>query len=127
MALPDIDVATLRSLTIDGATVDVADVEISDGDWGWLQLASGGRWTCGDPAVAIYEYGLEHPPEPIVDAAMELASASEVAPAIPRRATAMTSEIGAWRITVAGRDGPTGLPDVDVALAQFGRSDPPIG
>lgn len=125
--LPDIDVATLRSLTIDGTAVDVADVEVSDGDWGWLQLASGARWTCGDEAVAIYEYGLAVPPQPIVDAALMLASESEVDTTMPVRATAMSSEHGTFRITVAGRDGHTGIPDVDQAIHDWGRSEPVVG
>lgn len=122
--LPDIDIDTIRAVTVDGTTVDVADVELSGIDSGWLRLASGGSWTAGDLATVIYEYGMVTAPAPIVDAAIELASASEVAPAIPRRATAMTSELGAWRITVAGRDGPTGLPDVDVAIEEWGNTDP---
>lgn len=127
IALPDIDVTRLRSLTIDGTVVDVSGVEISDGDWGWLQQASGGDWSPGAAAVAVYEHGLQLPPEPIVDAALVLAGASTVSPTIPARATAMATEVGTFRITVPGRDGPTGIPDVDVAIADWGRGDPVVG
>jgi hypothetical protein len=40
------------------------------------------------------------------------------------RATAVFTEASGYRLTIAGRDGPTGLPEVDAVLQQFGRKVP---
>jgi len=126
LSLPDIDVRAITAVVVDGAAVDVADVELTGGAYGTLRPADS-RWIEGDPITVAYEFGLDTPPHPVVDAAITFAREAIVKSALPARATSIATEEGTFRITVAGRDGWTGIPEVDVVLRDFGRSEPAVG
>jgi len=78
----------------------------------------------GDAAEAgaiEYVYGKDSVPAPIKAAALSLAAYYLRAEAVPDRAVGEATDAGFLRFTIAGKDGPTGLPEVDAAIAQFGR------
>jgi hypothetical protein len=76
----------------------------------------------------LTEYGLRQTPAKIKREAMKYAKSLLLeGPLDEGRATAIFSDIGGYRLTIAGRDGPTGIPSVDAALAQFSRRGVPVG
>lgn len=82
-------------------------------------------WTAGYRNVELlYEYGSKITPAPVAEAARKYARFLLVKGVFDdaERATGIQTELGFQRMTLAGRDGPTGLPDVDAVLAQFGRA-----
>jgi hypothetical protein len=74
-----------------------------------------------------YVHGYNYPPGAITRAGLILSREYLIKSDIPGRATATTVGDQLFRITVAGRDGVTGLPEVDAAIAQFGRKSFAIG
>jgi hypothetical protein len=113
----------LRSLVaakIDGTAITAADVEVYP--HGLLYRAAG--WTAGRRNVELLvEHGYETVPEPVRRVGLLYARSVLLRSALEQsdRATAVFTDIGGYRLTLAGRDGPTGLPEVDAVLAQFGR------
>lgn len=124
LLLPDVEVRAIRTLLDeDGTAVSVADYRV-DAAAGVLEDLNGG-W-CGTYTI-VYEHGLELTAWPIQHAAMMLAVDYLVASAVPGRATSQATDEGTFRLTIAGRDGPTGIPEVDAVIAQFGRVRPSVG
>lgn len=74
-----------------------------------------------------YWHGLDSPPEPIAYAAMVLCGEYLQESMIPSRATAQTVGDQTYRITIAGRDGSTGIPEVDEIIRDFGRRRLSVG
>lgn len=72
-------------------------------------------------SVIRYRYGLTEVPERVSDAVLTLAAYYLRPSVTPDRATGEATEAGFIRYTLAGRDGATGLPEVDAAIEQFGR------
>lgn len=68
-----------------------------------------------------YRYGLTEVPERVSEAVLRLAAYYLRPSATPERATGEATDVGFIRYTLAGRDGATGLPEVDAAIEQFGR------
>lgn len=86
-----------------------------------------GTWSWGTVTV-LYEYGIRSVPAKIKLEALKYAKSLLLeGPLDEGRATAVFSDIGGYRLTIAGRDGPTGIPSVDAALAQFSRVQVPLG
>jgi hypothetical protein len=108
-----------------GATApDVADVVL--GTDTTLRLVIG-SWSFATVTI-LTEYGLRQTPAKIKREAMKYAKSLLLeGPLDEGRATAIFSDIGGYRLTIAGRDGPTGIPSVDAALAQFSRRGVPVG
>jgi hypothetical protein len=82
------------------------------------------RWVLGAGNISmLVEHGYSTVPEPVRRAGLLYARTVLIRSAMEQsdRATAVFTELGGYRLTLAGRDGPTGLPDVDAILAQFGR------
>ncbi len=127
LVLPKRQPISVVAITVDDvalAAEDLADVKAYDsGELVW----DGGVWTAGFLNVQVlYEHGLQPVPGPVHRVAMMYAAhelkkrVSEENP----RATGLSTDAGFWRLTIAGRDGPTGLPEVDAVLADFGRRAP---
>lgn len=72
-------------------------------------------------AVIRYRYGLDEIPARVSDAVLTLARYYLRPSVTPDRATGEATEAGFIRYTLAGKDGATGLPEVDAAIEQFGR------
>lgn len=73
-------------------------------------------------ATIRYRYGLEEIPERVSEAVLALAAYYLRPSATPDRATGESTDAGFIRYTLAGKDGATGLPEVDAAIEQFGRA-----
>lgn len=81
-------------------------------------------WTEGNRNVELLiEHGYQTVPEPVRRAGVLFARSLLLRSALEQsdRATAVFTDLGGYRLTLAGRDGPTGLPEVDAVLSQFGR------
>lgn len=73
-------------------------------------------------ATIRYRYGLTEVPERVSEAVLALAAYYLRPSATPDRATGESTDAGFIRYTLAGKDGATGLPEVDAAIEQFGRA-----
>jgi hypothetical protein len=142
LLLPHVMVSAINSVTIytettvGADTVDdafdateLADVEI-DGEAGVLKRVDGDVWPAGHQNIVVdYEHGYEAPPEPVRRAAMKLALEALVPSALPSRAMSQTTDLGEVRYMMAHPEAgrPTGDPEVDAAIYQFGRRRPAVG
>jgi hypothetical protein len=142
LLLPDVEVTGVASVTIYEETIpgpdavedafdatELADVEI-DGPAGVLKRTDGDVWPRGHRNVVVeYEHGFEFPPEPVRRAAMKLAVEALVPSALPSRALSQTTDLGEIRMSVANPEAgrPTGDPEIDAVILQFGRRRPTIG
>ncbi len=73
-------------------------------------------------AIIRYRYGLREVPERVSEAVLALAAYYLRPSATPDRATGESTDAGFIRYTLAGKDGATGLPEVDAAIEQYGRA-----
>lgn len=130
LLLPDTDVIQVYSIAADGValTADELALVIARGNvlYRGAGTSQAGFWPRGFANIAIhYAYGYARVPLPIRKAALILAKERVVPTSqLPARATATTVGDQTYRITIAGRDGYTGIPDVDSAIDQFGRHRP---
>lgn len=125
--LPDYEVREIYSLKINGValTQDQLNALLLDDD---RIYAVSGFFPKGKRNIEIhYEHGRDHAVYPISRAARLLAREYLVKSQVPGRATATSIGDQMYRITIAGRDGVTGLPEVDAAIEQHGRSKYRIG
>lgn len=70
-----------------------------------------------------YEHGYEDPPAALLHNALVYANSIVGSPSVNPRATGAQAEFGYMRFAVAGKDGATGIPEVDAFLS----SDPSKG
>ncbi len=142
LLLPHVEVSGVVSVTIYDETIpgadqvedafnatELLDVEI-DGPAGVLKRTDGDVWPRGHRNVVVeYEHGYEFAPEPVRRAAMKLAVEALVPSALPSRALSQTTDLGEIRISVANPEAgrPTGDPEIDAVILQFGRRRPTIG
>lgn len=142
LLLPHVMVSGIHSVTVYADTTvgadavddafdatELADVEI-DGDAGVLKRVDGDMWPRGHQNVVVdYEHGYDTPPEPVRRAAMKLALEALVPSALPSRAMSQTTDLGEVRYMMANPEAnrPTGDPEVDAAILQFGRRRPSVG
>lgn len=132
-----VSAVTIYDDTIPGAdavddsfdATELLDVEI-DGPAGVLKRVDGDVWPRGHRNVYVdYEHGYETAPEPVRRAAMRLAVEALVPSALPSRALSQTTDLGEIRLAVANPEAgrPTGDPEIDAVILQFGRRRPTIG
>ena len=74
-----------------------------------------------------YAHGYDRPPSDVVDAIMQYVEELLADNPMPRRATSVSTDVGAFRISTAGRDGFTGIPDLDAAVEAHARRRPTVG
>ncbi|MDE2100145.1 MAG: hypothetical protein KGL39_23015 [Patescibacteria group bacterium] len=129
--LNQFDASELISVKINGTAwtpEQVATVAVDDNTLELTASSPISVWPIGTKNVEVhYVHGLSAPPPPIRRAALLLAVENMAPTDIPSRATAASIGDQMFRITVAGRDGITGIPDVDAAIAQFGRAKYRVG
>lgn len=127
LVLPDVDVATIYQLLIDGVLVsDMSNIAVYPD--GRLTYTDGSVWDSGERSITVwYEYGVLDTPAPIRRAIVLLAADALLPNAVPLRATAQSTDIGDFRLTVAGRDGETGIPEVDALIKDYGVRRPAVG
>lgn len=105
------------SASVDGSAVDVSTLVPKRHG----VIVNPGFWTEGDGNVDLhYTHGWDAPPDPVLRALRLLTIDRLVTRATPSRATSLSTDVGAFRLTIAGRDGATGIPDVDAIIDQFG-------
>lgn len=128
---PDFEISSLYSAAINGTALTVnelASVSISDNV---LHRSAGVQWPAwpfGRNNIELhYVHGYDRTPGAITRAALILAREYLVKSDLPGRATATSIGDQMFRLTIAGRDGYTGIPDVDAAIDQFGRKGYGIG
>ena len=116
LLLPDVEATDLIAVTVDGVAEDLTEITLQP--WGALDHPTGwhGR------VVADYLHGYRACPAPVVDAIIDLTIRAVVGMGsrVPERATSVSTDVGTFRITLPGRDGPTGIPDIDAVLTQYG-------
>lgn len=118
------DIRTLVSVTLAGVAVDTTGVVIDPILGGLLHPSV---WPAGILTVT-YTHGLDAPNAAVKGAVLKLAKIYTKPSAIDPRATAViNTEVGGYRISVAGKDGTTGIPDVDAAAARYGDNTPVVG
>lgn len=119
--LPDVKCQRVVSATVDG--VGIATSLLTLKPWGELINTVG--WS--GRIVIHYEHGWRETPEPIKTAALILATSKANLKGVPSRAMSQNTDLGFVRFAIAGRDGYTGIPDVDAAIDQFSRVRPAVG
>ncbi|MFA7265131.1 MAG: hypothetical protein WC054_02365 [Candidatus Nanopelagicales bacterium] len=123
LLLPKLAVREVEVVSVNGEVVD-------DGwelDTKRDALTRAGGWNAGDEVNVWYSHGLDQPPGPVRRAAMMLATEVLVPSSLPARATTQSTEVGTFRLSIAGRDGKTGIPEVDAVCAAYGRQRPAVG
>lgn len=128
---PDYAVRKIHSGSVNGnafTQTDIDEIGISDNQ---LWRSSGVHWPAwpfGHQNVELhYEHGLDRPPGAITRAALILAREYLIKSDLPGRATATSIGDQMFRLTIAGRDGLTGIPDVDAAIKNHGRAGYGLG
>lgn len=137
LLLPHVALRELYAVTVDDGTTEtvltetqLATIQIGDelAGAGVAYREDGDLWGKGDTVTLYYAHGYDRPAPHVSDAVMKLAR-EYVAPdgALPPRATSLSTDIGTFRISVASREHPTGIPDVDSVIELVGRKRPPVG
>lgn len=128
---PDFEIREVYSASINGTALTQAEVDAISIDDNVLHRSAGVQWPAwpwGKGNIVLhYEHGFDAPPGAITRAALLLAREYLVKSDIPGRASATSIGDQLFRLTIAGRDGVTGIPDVDAAIDQFGRKGYGIG
>jgi len=125
--LPHTGLRQVRSISEDGAELSEDQLaELTTHDWGALERTDGSVWTTGCTYAICYEHGLDSPPEPVRQAAMTVAVEYLVRSALSSRATVEATDVGFFRLSHATPDTPTGIPEVDEIIREFGRRRPRI-
>ena len=118
-------VRTIRSVSINGAVMAAGDLANLDfTEWGALDQPSGGYWLDKSSVSVVLEHGLDFAPQPVATAVMMLAREYIFRTALASRATVEATDVGFFRLSVAGPGKPTGIPEVDTAIFEFGRRRP---
>jgi hypothetical protein len=118
--LPDVEIRDIVTFTIDGIAVPTTSYTF-DRRGGVLTLIAG-WFTWRKDVVIHYEYGLDNPPGAVVDAVQQRAVELLVPPQSGLgRMTSVANDLGFARISLAGKDGTTGVPDFDATASLYGR------
>jgi len=120
LSLPDVEIRTIVSFTIDGVAVPATNYTF-DRRGGVITLIAG-WFTWKKDVVVHYECGLDFPPGAVVDAVMQRAVELLVPPQSGLgRMTSVANDLGFARVSLAGKDGTTGVPDFDATASLYGR------
>jgi hypothetical protein len=128
--VPHNAVRRVISATVAGAALTASDLAaLTPREWGAIDRPAGFLWDDGAVIELYYEHGLDYPPEPVRQAVMLLAKDYLVRKTLGSRATAESTDIGTFRLSIADKTGSTGIPEVDAVAAPgaFGRRPPLIG
>ena len=128
---PDYEIRKIHSCKIDGTALtqtEIDDLGISDNQIWRSNGVQWPAWPFGHKNIEIhYEHGRDRPTGAIRRAALILAREYLIKSDLPGRATATSIGDQIFRLTIAGRDGLTGIPDVDAAIKNDGRSGYGLG
>lgn len=128
---PDFEIRELYSASINGTALTQDEIDAVAVDDNILHRSAGVQWPAwpyGKGNISLhYSHGYDRPPGAITRAALLLAREYLVKSDLPGRATATSIGDQMFRLTIAGRDGVTGIPEVDAAIDQHGRKGYGIG
>lgn len=131
LTVPNYEVRSLYSGSLNGVAFTQTELDDIIPNDNTLFRSSGvafPAWSFGKNNIKLhYVHGYDRPAGAITRAALILAREFLVKSDLPARASATSIGDQLFRITIAGRDGITGIPDVDAAIAQFGRASSLIG
>ncbi len=119
LPLPVRKITAVRSITIDGTAINLANVDVQIYDGGTVYLDAG--FPLGRRNVVIgVEHGYPRVPQPIRRAALLTLKDTLLPSEIGRRAMVVSDETGTYRLAVAGApEHPTGIPEVDYILGAY--------
>ena len=118
-------VRSLRSVSLNGVAMSPSDLANLDfTEWGAIDQPAGSYWLDTTLVTIVLEHGYDFAPAPVATAAMILAREYVFRSALSSRATVEATDVGFFRLSVAGPGRPTGIPEVDAAVAEFGRRRP---
>jgi hypothetical protein len=121
-------VSALTSASVAGVALTAGELSaVVVREWGAFDRGGEQVWDCGATCSLFYRHGMPAPAGPVAQAAMLLTREYLVRSAISSRATVEATDVGFFRLSIAGRDRPTGLPEVDAVIERFGRGRPLIG
>lgn len=131
LRVPNFQVREIYSLSVNGTALTTEEIDTVGVDDNMLWRSAGvsyPAWPYGHRNIEIhYEHGMDRAPNAITRAGLILAKEYLITSDLPTRATATSIGDQMFRLTIAGRDGVTGIPDVDAAIKQFGRQAFGIG
>lgn len=123
--VPHLEAREVISIMIDGEPWTSEQINTLIVDDCLLRLSPASpisAWPVGSRNIRVhFTHGRNFAPPAIARAALLLVRDHAVPSNIPGRATASSIGEQMFRMTVAGRDGTTGLPEVDAAIQQFAR------
>ena len=127
IVVPNMAVRSVRSITVDdgtGAVALTADelAALTVREWGAIDHTDGTVWEDADVIEVCYEHGLDYPPATVREAMLLLVPEYLTRKALASRATAEVTDVGTFRLSVAGARNPTGIPEVDRIAADVGRA-----
>ena len=126
--LPDKAVYDVVSASLDEVALTAEELAaLVIHEWGALDRPEGIVWTAGKMVAVHYLHGLAYPPEPVVTACKLLARETLMPSSLSARATVEATEVGFFRLSIAGPGHSTGIPEVDEVAREFGRNGPNIG
>lgn len=120
---PDLEISEVYSAKVNGVALTQTELDeiVVDDSILWMG-ASRHVWANGRQNIELhYVHGKRRAPGAITRAALMLAREYLVKSDLPGRATASSIGDQWFRLTIAGRDGVTGIPEVDAAIDQHGR------
>jgi hypothetical protein len=120
-------VRCLRAVLQNGVPMAPGDLALLHPlEWGAIDRQPGDYWLDGQQIKVTLEHGYDAPPQPVSTAVMILAREYVFRTALSSRATVESTDVGFFRLSVAGPGRPTGIPDVDTAILEFGRRRPRV-
>ena len=126
--LPDNAVYSVLSASVDGVALTVDELAaLVVQEWGALDRVDGLVWTAGKTIAVHYLHGEGYAPEPVVTACKLLAREYLMKSSLSSRAISESTDVGFFRLSVAGPGHSTGIPEVDEVAREFGRDRPNIG
>jgi hypothetical protein len=129
LLLPHVALREIYALTIDGAPLSETELAaLEPEEPGIVRRPRGLRWPRGAQIRCHYAHGYDGPSGDVSEAVLKLASEYAVPDrALPPRATSLSTDVGVFRISTAGREHPTGIPDVDAVIEKETRERPAVG
>lgn len=125
LILPDTSVSSLISIKVDGTALSAGDLADLTFTAAGVITRKSSTWHWGIRNIEVlYEYGHRSVPRDIWDAALQYTKSLLVKDFLEGnpRATGLATDVGFIRLTLAGRDGITGLPNVDAVLARYSQN-----
>jgi hypothetical protein len=121
------------SLSVDGTALTSDELaDLVPREWGAIDCSHHASWERNHwrrhAAIDVWcEHGLDYPDEPVSQAVMLLCRDFLIRSPLSSRATVEQSDVGFFRLSIAGKDRPTGIPEVDEVIAELNGRRPKVG